>query len=69
MSEVGHERRFRDVCRTSALPPILTVTADILNRLPISNIGPNTRPLGCARDFAERKIMEYRAAEVEITPA
>jgi hypothetical protein len=28
----GHERRFRDVCGTSALPPILTVTADILNR-------------------------------------
>src|SRR5437763_16636893 len=27
-----HERRFCDVCRTSALPPILTVTADILNR-------------------------------------
>src|SRR5207248_9296392 len=32
MSVVGHERRFCDVCRTSALPPILTVTADILNR-------------------------------------
>src|SRR5437588_8863115 len=27
-----HERRFCDVCGTSALPPILTVTADILNR-------------------------------------
>ena len=32
MSELGHERRFCDVCGTSALPPILTVTADILNR-------------------------------------
>lgn len=32
MSQLGHERRFRDVCRTSGLPPILTVTADILNR-------------------------------------
>jgi hypothetical protein len=31
-SEMGHERRFRDVCGTSGLPPILTVTADILNR-------------------------------------
>ena len=26
-----HERRFCDVCGTSALPPIFTVTADILN--------------------------------------
>jgi hypothetical protein len=32
MSARGHERRFRDVCGTSALPPILAVTADILNR-------------------------------------
>src|SRR5437870_3175935 len=32
MSHLGHERRFRDICGTSALPPILTVTADILNR-------------------------------------
>jgi hypothetical protein len=32
MSLVGHERRFCDVCGTSALPPILTVTADIFNR-------------------------------------
>jgi hypothetical protein len=32
MSQVGHERCFHDVCGTSALPPILTVTADILSR-------------------------------------
>lgn len=32
VSQLGHERRFYDVCGTSALPPILTVTADILNR-------------------------------------
>src|SRR5207244_72519 len=32
MSQLGHERPFCDVCGTSALPPILTVTADILNR-------------------------------------
>jgi hypothetical protein len=32
MSGSGHERRFCDDCGTSALPPILTVTADILNR-------------------------------------
>src|SRR6266487_6810878 len=32
MSGRGHERRFCDVCGTSALLPTLTVTADILNR-------------------------------------
>jgi hypothetical protein len=32
MSGSGHERRFCDVCGTSALPPILTVTADIPDR-------------------------------------
>ena len=29
---MGHERRFCDVCGASALPPIFTVTTDILNR-------------------------------------
>jgi hypothetical protein len=32
MSQMGHERHFRDVRGTSALPPILTVTADIPDR-------------------------------------
>jgi hypothetical protein len=32
MSLWGHSRRFRDVRGTSALPPILTVTADIPDR-------------------------------------
>jgi len=31
MAQMGHERRFCDVCGTSALPPILPVTADFLN--------------------------------------
>src|SRR5262249_38918361 len=44
MTAVGHERRFCDVCGTSALPPILTVTADILNRQ-LRNVeaGPSVR--------------------------
>jgi hypothetical protein len=32
MSQLGHERHSRDVRGTSALLPILTVTADILKR-------------------------------------
>jgi hypothetical protein len=32
MTGLGHVHPFCDVCGTSALPPILTVTADILNR-------------------------------------
>ena len=35
---MGHERRFRDVRGTSALPSILTVTADIPDR----QLGANT---------------------------
>jgi hypothetical protein len=63
MSPWSRERRFRDVRGTSALPPILTVTADILDR----QLGANNdhrrwlaRPPSSAwlsaRDFAQRDL-------------
>ncbi len=46
MSAVGHQRRFRDVRSTSALPPILAVTADI----------PEWRPRAIANSCAEQTV-------------
>ena len=50
MTASGHERRFCDVCGTSALPPILTVIADILNRQLradfVAEVAEEERPVG-----------------------
>ena len=52
MTAWGHERRFCDVCRTSALPPILTVTADILNRQLRAKTCHGPLPCACESDVA-----------------
>ena len=57
MSAVGHDRRFRDVRSTSALPPILTVTADI----------PEWRPRAIAHSCAEHtaRLFEQRVSSMQ----
>jgi hypothetical protein len=69
MSGSGHERCFCDVCGTSALPPILTVTADILNRQLRANRRHMQRSkLQSIRSPRQRGEQRWRHFEAERRP-